>query len=129
MTDYIEKHAQRHKRSWKEDRRILNSYVLPAWKHRAIADIARRDVRTLIEDVAERAPVMANRVLSCVREDVLVRRSITSSSSTTRRRGLRVLGAEQSRDRVLTDDEIRTLWAAFEALVAGDGGVLTSCGS
>ena len=68
VTDYIEKHAQRHKRSWKEDRRILNSYVLPAWKHRAIADIARRDVRTLIEDVAERAPVMANRVLSCVRK-------------------------------------------------------------
>jgi hypothetical protein len=30
--------------------------VLPTWKHRAIADIARRDVRTLIEEIAERAP-------------------------------------------------------------------------
>ena len=40
---YIEQYAKRRKRSWKEDDRILRREILPAWKHRAIADIKRRE--------------------------------------------------------------------------------------
>ena len=117
ITDYIEKYAQKRKRSWREDQRILNNEVLPHWKHRAIADIKRRDVRTLLEPIAERgAATMANRVLACVRKmfSFAVDQELIERNPAARlgRPG----GAEQSRDRVLTDVEIRQLWKAFTAL-------------
>jgi len=115
ITDYLEKYAQRRKRSWKEDRRILNNYVLLAWKSRAIVDIARRDVRTLMEDVAERAPVMANRLLACVRKmfSFAIDQELIEHNPASR---LARPGAEQSRERVLTEDEIRAAWSDFDAL-------------
>jgi hypothetical protein len=60
---YIEKWAKPRKRSWKADDNLLRNKVLPKWRHRAIADVTRQDVRRLVEDVAEAgAPIVANRV-------------------------------------------------------------------
>lgn len=42
------------KRSWREDERQINLYLLPAWCNRRVKDITRRDVRDLIEGIAER---------------------------------------------------------------------------
>ena|SRR5688572_9497839 len=115
VTNYLEKYAKRRKRSWKEDARILKAYVTPKWQHRAIADITRRDVRTLLDDLAERAPVMANRVLSCVRKmlNFAIDQELIEHNPAAR---IARPGAEQSRDRVLTDDEIRQVWREFDAL-------------
>src|SRR2546422_2372297 len=67
--DYLKKHARKFKRSAAEDERILNVYVLPSWKDRAVKEITRRDVRALVEAIADRgAPVMANRVLAIIRK-------------------------------------------------------------
>ena len=38
------------KRSWPEQRRIFENEVLPAWRHRRVADLSRRDIRMLVED-------------------------------------------------------------------------------
>ena len=65
--DYLAKYARRIKKSAAEDERILTANVLPSWADRSVRDLTRRDVRSLIEDIAERAPVMANRTLACVR--------------------------------------------------------------
>ena len=115
VREYIEKHAKRKKRSWKEDDRILRNNVLPTWKHRAIADIRRRDVRQLLEPIAERAPVMANRTLACVRKmfSFAVDRELIEHNPAART--VRP-GSEQSRSRVLTDDEIRAFWKACDDL-------------
>lgn len=113
--DYIEKHAKRHKRSWREDQRILNSYVLPAWKHRAIADVKRRDVRELLDGIAERAPVMANRLLACVRKMLAFALDQELIEANPAARMARP-GQEQARARVLTEDELRALWQSFDAL-------------
>lgn len=59
---YIDKHAKPKKKSWNNDQRILDTEVLPHWKNRLARDITRRDVRELIEDIAERGPIFANRV-------------------------------------------------------------------
>jgi integrase len=114
-TDYIERHAKRHKRSWREDDRILRSYVLPAWKHKAIADIKRRDVRQLLDGIADRAPVMANRVLACVRKmlSFAVDQELIEANPAAR---FAKPGAERSRSRVLTADELRTFWQACGTL-------------
>lgn len=112
VTDYLEKYAKLRKRSWREDQRILNNNVLPTWKPRAIVDIRRRDVRELVEAIAQRgAPVMANRVLACVRKmfAFAVDRELVEHNPAARlgRPG----GAEAARDRVLSEDELRAFWA------------------
>ena len=44
-------------------RRIVERELLPVWGHRAVTDIARRDVRDLIDSIADRgAPIAARRV-------------------------------------------------------------------
>jgi integrase len=117
-TDYIEIYAKKRKRSWKEDDRILRAEVLPRWKHRAIADIKRRDVRTLVEAIAARgAGIMANRttaLLSKLFRFALDREYIDASPAAHITRPT----PETKRDRVLTDDEIRSVWQSFDVLDA-----------
>ncbi len=113
---YIEKHAKPKKRSWKADDRNLRLKVLPTWRHRAIADITRQDVRALVDDIAEGgAPILANRIASLLSKlfaFALDRDLVTASPAVKIPRP----GTEQQRDRVYTDGELRALWAAWEGL-------------
>jgi len=113
---YIAKWAKPRKRSWKQDRHLLDKHVLPQWRYRAIVDITRQDVRQLIERVAESgAPVQANRVTSLLSKlfaFALDRDLVPFSPAARMKKPTR----EHARDRVLTDDEIRALWTAWEAL-------------
>lgn len=68
VEDYLAKHARKFKRSGGEDERMLNVEVLSRWRDRSVRELTRRDVRALIERVAERAPIAANRLLAVVRK-------------------------------------------------------------
>ena len=46
--EYIEKWAKPKKRSWKEDQRILEKDIIPAWGRRKAKSIQRRDVVLLL---------------------------------------------------------------------------------
>jgi integrase len=112
--EYIERHAKKHKRSWAEDQRKLNVDVLPVWRTLKVKDLTRRDVRTLIEAIADRgAPIAANRVLALVRKmlNFAVQRDWIDANPAAL---ISKPGAERSRDRVLGDDELRLIWAACE---------------
>lgn len=116
--EFIEKYAKRRKRSWREDDRMLRADILPAWKHRAVSDITRRDVRLLIDGIAERgAPIMANRTAALVSKlfRYALDADIIDASPAVR---IPRPGVAKSRDRVLTDDEIRQLWATLDGLDA-----------
>src|SRR5205823_3658195 len=114
--EYIDRYAKKRKRSWKTDEYLLRSEVLPHWQHRAIVDIRRRDVRELVDGIAERgAPILANRttaLLSKVFKFALDDELIEASPAMRIPRP----APERQRDRVLTEDEIRTLWQQFGAL-------------
>ncbi|MBA3884290.1 MAG: tyrosine-type recombinase/integrase [Acidobacteria bacterium] len=116
--DYIEKHARRKKKSWREDDRMLRADILPAWKSRAVADITRRDVRQLVEAIAERgAPIGANRTAALLSK---LFRYAEDAEIIERSPAIRIPrpGVAKSRDRVLTEDEIRQLWQTFDGLDA-----------
>jgi len=69
VEQFIEKHAKRHNRTWRQQKQILNTHVVPKWRDRPIASITRRDVIELVEGIADRGrPYMANRVLATVRK-------------------------------------------------------------
>jgi integrase len=111
--DYIKRQAMPNKRSWREDRRALDRDMLPRFKTRKATDIRRRDVIAMLDAIKDRgAPVLANRTLAILRriftwaiekEIVEVNPCLAIKPS-----------PETSRDRVLSEDEIRSLWAAFD---------------
>ena len=111
---YLDKHARAKKRSWRQDRRIICNELLPRWKTTGVREIRRRDVRELLEAIAERpAPIMANRVLALVRKvfNFGIAREVVEFNPCAQ---LERPGKERQRDRVLTDDEIRTFWMMLD---------------
>ena len=115
--DFIERYAKaKGRRSWKETERISKVYVCPKIGRRPIRDVKRRDIIELLDHVgAINGPIMANRVLAAVRKlfNWAIGRDIIEASPIV---GIERPGEEKSRDRVLTDGEIRELWNAAGAL-------------
>jgi integrase len=112
--DYIELHAKPNKRSWKEDRRALDRDLLPTFRLRKAADVKRRDVKKLLAEIKARgAPVLANRTLE------IMRKIYNWAIDEERVEINPCLGiepfTEQSRDRVLSEDEIRAVWKALDS--------------
>ena len=96
-------------------RRELDRHVVPQWGDRDIRDIGKRDVIDLLDGIADTGRVVtANRVRAylgkffnwCVERDIL---------DTSPAVGVKTVAKEASRDRVLSDDEIRWFWQACEA--------------
>ncbi len=114
-TEYLERHAMPLKRSWKQDKQIIDKDLLPRWKHSKPSDISRADVRALIESVVDRgAPIQANRTLALVRKmfNFAIGSEWVAQNPCNQ---VKALGKEVSRDRVLNDDEIRKVWAALDS--------------
>ena len=112
---YIDEYAKPRKRSWRDDRRLLESEALPHWRHQPAREIRRRDVRELVEAVARRgAPIQANRVRALLHKvfAFAVAGEVVEINPVT---DVPRPGVERQRDRVLNDDEIRQLWKKLDA--------------
>jgi integrase len=111
---YLRQHVRRNYRPlWAaEVERLLNVEILPRWGELRADTIGRRDVSELLDAMVERgSPVTANRTLAVVRrlfrwahEKDIVRASPCD--------GLSRPVKERSRDRLLSDDEVRAFWRA-----------------
>jgi len=98
-----------------EDERDFRRDCLPAWKSLAVDDIAMTDILKVVEAIRDRGATrqalnMAQKIGTffnwCVDDDL-----IPVSPYRPKRVGI-ALGERQSRDRVLTDDDIRAFWTA-----------------
>lgn len=96
--------------------REMDRHVIAMWGQRDIHDIAKRDVIDLLDGIADTGRVVsANRVRAylskflnwCVERDIL---------DTSPSLGVRPVAKEKSRDRVLSDEEIRLFWTACDDL-------------
>lgn len=107
--EYLAKWAIPKKKSAKEDERILKKDVIPAWGKRKLKDITRRDIIKLIDDVAERGPIMANRTLAVIRKmlNFALNRDVIELSPC---QNITPPGKETKKERVLSEDEIKALW-------------------
>lgn len=109
--EYIERHAKPNKRSWREDERLLKREILPAIGDMRIDRVQRRDIVLLLDVIRDRgAPVLANRALAVARRmfAFAIERGVIEASPFVGLKATR----EKPRERVLTDDEIATLWSA-----------------
>jgi integrase len=115
--DYLDQHARPNTGAgtYKETARVLERDVIPKWRIRAIAEITRGDVNKLVDAKVAGSPVQANKTLVHVRKvfNWAVAKGRLASSPAA---GVEPPTKERARDRALTDDELRWLWAACDEI-------------
>jgi integrase len=114
---YIADHAKLNKKSWEEDERQLNSDLLPKWKARPATDIRSEDLLNILNaKVRNGSPVAANRLRALVSRIFTFGADQRLVPATTNPViGVKKPTKEASRDRVLSDDEIRRIWDACDS--------------
>jgi integrase len=93
---------------------ILRSEIAPSLGRLRPDQVRRADVREVIERIASDRPTYANRVFELVRRvfSWAVEKDVLETSPCV---GLKKPAPEGKRDRVLSADELRRVWAAAEA--------------
>jgi integrase len=113
---YLEQHAKPKKKTWREDRRRLETYVSPRIGHRKLAEVSRADVARLHNAIGREKPFEANRVLALVA--VLFSKAqewgyLPDAAPNPAKHVQRF--AERSRERYVEPDEMPALAAAIDA--------------
>jgi integrase len=106
---YVEEHAKKRNKSWRQGDNLVRRYLLPLWGSLTAQSITRADVRAIMGKIG--APVLANQVLAsasaiftwAIRQELLPHNPC---------RGVE-RNATVSRERVLTDTEVPLFWEAF----------------
>jgi len=114
VATFLERHARAKTKANTADdtERRFRLHVLPKWGERRIQDITRRDVIALLDGIVDRGtPIAANRTLATISKffNWALDRSIIETSPCIR---VARPSEEQSRDRILTDNELRLVWTA-----------------
>lgn len=120
VDEYMERHARRFKKSWEKDEEILNRDVIPAWGKRKAADITKRDVILLLEEIVDRgAPGMANNTFQIIRKmyNFAIEKDILQNTPCY---GIKLPSPKQARERVLSEAEIRTIWTNLDTCALSD---------
>lgn len=116
LDNFISRHVERNNRSStaRETARFIDKYVRPRWKGRLVQSITRRDVVALLDAIVDKgAPVSANRVHAVLRRffNWCAERSVIDASPMA---AVKAPTKEVSRDRVITDDELKLIWQACD---------------
>jgi integrase len=92
------------------DEKQLNRDVIPHIGNLTVGSVARRDIAKLIDRVADRgSPIASNRLLACISTmfNWAIREGYIEDNPA---RMISKRGVEQSRERILNDEEIRIFW-------------------
>lgn len=114
---FIEKHAKKKLRSWRDYEGLLRRDVLPTLGQRRADEVTRGEVANLLDKVAERAPVVSNRVLNTLSSAYswAVSEGLVPTNPVI---GLKRRHMEVPKERFLSDDEIRAFWRASELVAS-----------
>src|SRR6267142_108889 len=109
---YVEEHAKKHNKSWKETDKLIRARVLPRWGKLQAASITRADVRQLFGSIA--APQTANLVKAAIsavfkfgadQEVIAINPCKGVADNPT-----------QDRERILSESEMKPFWAACDKI-------------
>jgi len=126
-TDWVKRHLEANGVITAENkRRYLRNHILPAWGGRDFRSIRRSDMAKLMDGVQDSAgPAAADECLSIVRSICSWYATRNDDYTSPIIRGMRrTNSAERARDRILTDDEIRAVWAACSAASTPFNGIV-----
>ncbi|HXP77462.1 MAG TPA: tyrosine-type recombinase/integrase [Stellaceae bacterium] len=113
---FLEEYAKKRKRSWHTDERIIERDIVPEIGNLKASIVTRANIRQVLRTVMEReAPIMANRVLGLLRK--IFNWAIAEEIGGVEHNPCALIGKpaqENRRDRVLSVEEIATLWKALD---------------
>lgn len=113
---YMIQHAKVQKKSWVEDERNLKRDVLPNLGSTPTHDITKKDIISLLNRISSRGvTIQANRTLALVRKifNFGIEKGLIDTSPCL---GIKKPHKEQSRDRVLSEMELRDILQAVVQL-------------
>ncbi|WP_245501363.1 tyrosine-type recombinase/integrase [Lichenibacterium minor] len=118
VSTFVERHAKPNTRpaTAAETERSLTKEVVGRWKGRRLSTITKADVHEMLDEIVDRgSPISANRLLATFRKCCgwAVERGLIDVSPCD---GVKPPAVGKSRDRVLSDDELRRIWHACERL-------------
>jgi integrase len=107
--DYVERHAKRNNKSYRQAEALVARYLLPKWGKLKATDVQRKDVRAALDRIE--APILSNQVLAsasaifswAVEQDIL---AINPARGIKRH-------AVKARERILTETEVPLFWNAL----------------
>jgi integrase len=112
---FVDRYAKAKNRDWRETERMLDREVVARWRGRRLSTLTRGKIHEMLDEIADRAPIRANRVFAAFRK--LCRWSLARGLiDRDPCAGISAPSPERSRDRVLDDAEIKLAWQAFEAI-------------
>lgn len=118
VADYIKRYAEVRKRSWKEDERILQKELVSRWGRVKAADIARRDIIGMVDEITAVSPSSAAQTLKIARKmfNWAVEKEIVPASPCI---GVKA-EPDKERTRALSDAEIAKVWEKLDSLPISD---------
>ena len=114
--EYIERYAQKRKKTWKEDQRILNYDIIPEIGNVRMNDVKKRHIIAVLDRVENRGSMTScNRTLAVLSKmfGFALERDVIEHFPVY---GIKKRGVEKSRDRIISDDEIIELWESLDNL-------------
>ena len=112
---FINEYAKPRKRTWAEDERIFNAVIYPELDNIRITALTRTRIVDMLNKKAKSAPTMADHALALLRK--ALNWAISEGLLTTNP----AIGIERrapivAKDRVVTDGELKALWAAMPSM-------------
>lgn len=116
FNSFIEIYAKKKTRDWHRTDARLRGTLIKKYGSIDIREITRKDIVTLLDDIVARgAPIQANRVLAgaskffkwCVEREYIESSPVLNISKPA---------PENPRDRVLSDEELKKIWAEAEKM-------------
>lgn len=112
------------KSSWEQDKRYIEKDIRPTWAKKSVDKIGSEEVTALLADIAERAPVVANRVRAAgmaLFKWAIANDAVPVSASPFVGVGKPTDEGKDEVDRHLDDAELVVLWRAIEAAKLAPG--------
>lgn len=114
VSDYLERHAKRFKKSWQDDERMLNKEFVGRYGKLKAEHIKKADILKMLEEIIDRgSPASANQCLKMVRKlfNWSIEQDILAFSPCL---SIKMPAPNNERERYLSNDEIKIFWKNIE---------------
>jgi len=109
-SQYVELHARKHNKSWRQAEALVRRHLLPRWGKLKATAITRADVRAVMIRID--APIVANQTLAAA--SAIFSWAIKQEILTVNPCKLIDRNPTTDRERVLSDEEVRLLWEKLD---------------
>lgn len=114
-TKYVEEYLKPNVRRWKAAEGEIKNHLRPALGSKRLENVDRAAVRQMIDDIAKKHPVAANRALARTRAifNWAIERDLWAFDPTAK---MKKPSKEKPVSRTLSDDELVAIWKGCDAL-------------